>query len=121
MLLGPRNPGLVSEHILLPEHIPGDYAAASLMVQELPALVVVTIRNEGARPGVCAMLGLLPLGIPRHADWQDWACGHTTARREHSGVYNEGSGCRHSWRSEQPLPTMRQHPCPCQDASGALC
>jgi hypothetical protein len=51
----------VSERILLPQHIPGDYPAASLMVQELPALVVVTIGNEGAKPGVCAMLGLLLL------------------------------------------------------------
>jgi hypothetical protein len=61
MLLRPRNPGLVSERILLPEHIPGDYSAACLMVQELPALVVVTIGNAGAKPGMCAMLGLLPL------------------------------------------------------------
>jgi len=61
VLLGPRNPRLMSECILLPEYIPGDYPAAGLMVQELPALVVITIGNECAEPSVCSMLGLLPL------------------------------------------------------------
>jgi len=61
MLLGPRNPRLMSECILLPEYIPGDYPAAGLMVQELPALVVIMIGNECAEPSVCTMLGLLPL------------------------------------------------------------
>jgi len=61
MLLRPRNPRPVSECILLPEYIPRDYPAAGLMVQELPALVVITIGNECAEPSVCSVLGLLPL------------------------------------------------------------
>ena len=61
MLLGPRNPRLMPECILLPEYIPGDYPAAGLMVQELPALVVITIGNECAEPSVCSVLELLPL------------------------------------------------------------
>jgi len=61
ILVRPRNPRLMSECILLPEYIPGDYPAASLMVQELPALVVIMIGNECAEPSVCSVLGLFPL------------------------------------------------------------
>jgi len=53
----------MSECILLPEYIPGDYPAASLMVQELPALVAITIGNECAEPSVCSVLGLFSLVI----------------------------------------------------------
>jgi hypothetical protein len=90
------------------------------MVQELPAFVVVTIGNEGAKPGVCTMLGLLPLvrlqvDISQASpDTQIGEIGLAAIPQLEGSTVEctMESGCRHSWRREQSLPTMRQPPLP---------
>jgi len=64
--------------------------APSLMVQELPALVVIKIGNEGAKTNMCSVLGLLPLVLLQvdisqaSQIWREWACGHTKSSEEGS-------------------------------------
>ena len=60
-MLRPGDPWSISECILLPENVPRDHPITSLMLQEFPTLVVIAVANEGTKPGVCPMLGLLPL------------------------------------------------------------
>jgi len=59
--LRPGDPRGIFERVLLPEVIPRDHPITSLVLQEFPTLVVITISNEGAKPGVCPMLRFLSL------------------------------------------------------------
>ena len=61
VFLRPGGPGCIFECVLLPEDIPRDHPITSLMLQEFPTLVVITISNEGPKPGVCPILELLSL------------------------------------------------------------
>ena len=61
LLLRPRNPGLMSECIILPEYIAGDHPITSLMVQNHLALVVITIGNGSAEPRVWWTLRVVKL------------------------------------------------------------
>ena len=115
-LLRPGNPWSISECILLQKNVPRDHPIMSLMLQELPTLVVVAVANEGAMSGMHPMFGLLPLVLEVHRPsnpipegLQHWACGYTRAQRVSGLVCCEGTGCRCSWMHGQPLPT-RIHP-----------